>query len=145
MAHLNRWPQSMYPKQELIEISTSQLEAQKGGALVTIDEFFDGNEDPNSIGCNLCDDHPGLAFFRQRLKEIEARADVTELWMEIYDWREGEWPFSENVLIRGSLDEETVKALAEPLMPSEIWVRDVRVPHSRVTTLIGKIYNLWWD
>jgi hypothetical protein len=68
---------------------------------VTIDQFFDGNDDLGSIGCNLAP-HPGLHVFRETLKMLEARRDVSGVWIAIYDTADGDWPFSETVLVNAA-------------------------------------------
>ncbi|MBL9081612.1 MAG: hypothetical protein JNK76_07395 [Planctomycetales bacterium] len=134
----------MNEKERLLKVIDEQPEAQQGGAVVTIDEFFTGNVDLGSIGCNLID-HPGLPFFRQRLKEMEARDDVAAVWFEIYESDELDWPFSENVIIQGTITEAEVRKLTEKLEPSEIWLREIKSPHSRDSRLVGSVWNLWWD
>lgn len=113
-------------------------------AVVTVDEFFDGNDDLASIGCNL-PEHPGLSVFWKTLKSLSIRPDVREVWMEIYDADEGDWPFSETVFVVGDLSLEALRQIAEPLMPSEI--SDYYVAHSypRAPNLRANVRMLWWD
>ena len=72
--------------------------------VVTLEEFFEGNPQPQSIAVNL-DDHPGLPFFYERLKEIRARDDVQDVLVNIYDLADiifnspDGWPYAENVHI----------------------------------------------
>lgn len=134
----------MNAKERLLEIIGKQPEALKGGAVVTIDEFFTGNVDLGSIGCNLIE-HPGLPFFRKRLEEIAARDDVAAVWLQIYEFDELDWPFSENVILQGSISEAEVRKLTEKLEPSEIWLREIESSHSRDSRLVGSVWNLWWD
>ena len=131
-------------REKLISVIRSQPEAETGGAVVTVNEFFGGNEDIGSIGCNLAN-HPGLDFFRLRLKEIEAREDVESVWLQIYDWDEGDWPFSENVLIKGSIQKEALDPLIEPLLPSEFEKEVLKDAPTRAPEFEGDIYRLWWD
>lgn len=129
----------------LLQVIQSQPEYENGQALVTIAEFFDGNDDLGSIGCNLSD-HPGTEHFRDVLKSIESRDDVDEVWLQIYDLEEGDWPFSENVLILGSAPESEIRRLTESLQPSEITEMQVQWTPSRAKHLAGRQYlNLWWD
>ena len=58
-------------RDELIQRIQAQPEHQEGRALVTLAEFFEGNDDLGSIGCNLTD-HPGLDHFRQVLSDFGA-------------------------------------------------------------------------
>ncbi len=125
---------NMSVKERLLSVIAAQPEASSGGAIVTIEEFFTGNSDLASIGCNL-KKHPGLGFFQKCLEEIRSRVNVEGVWLQIYDTDEGDWPFSES----------DVHKLAEKLEPSEIWRRKVEAPHSRDCRLVGPVWNLWWD
>jgi len=123
----------------------SQPEYEKGRALVKIAEYFDGNDDLGSIGCNL-PHHPGLKHFKERLESLEERDDIAEVWMQIYDLGEGDWPFSENVLIFGSIAESTLQQISESLEPSEVSEMHIEWLPSRAPHLAGRRYvNLWWD
>lgn len=129
----------------LIRLIRSQPEHVDGRALVTISEFFGGNDDLGSIGCNL-PDHPGLEHFRRVLSDIERRPDVEQVWMQIYDLEEGDWPFSENVLIVGKVPISEVRQLAGSLEPSEISELQMDWVPFRFHDLSGRSYiNLWWD
>jgi hypothetical protein len=50
--------------------------------LVTLEDFFEGNNDTNSIAVTLLQ-HPGVDYFYRALKEIRARPDVQDVLMEI--------------------------------------------------------------
>ena len=129
----------------LIRLIRSQPEHEPGYALVTISEFFDGNADLGSIGCNLSD-HPGLDCFRRVLTEIADRPDVEQVWLQIYDLDEGDWPFSENVLIVGNAPIAEVRTLTEPLQASEISELHIDWVPCRAKHLSGRgCINLWWD
>ena len=129
----------------LINLIRSQPEHESGRALVTVAEFFNGNADLGSIGCNL-PDHPGLDHFRHVITEIENHAGVEEVWMQIYDLDEGDWPFSENVLIVGRVPILEIRQLSESLEPSEISEMQLDWTPSRAKHLMGRSYiNLWWD
>jgi hypothetical protein len=132
-------------RKALLQVIQSQPEHSEGQALVKITEFFDGNDDLGSIGCNLSD-HPGTEHFREVLKSIESRDDVDEVWLQIYDVDEGDWPFSENVLIFGNAPESEIRQITQSLQPSEITKMQVEWTPSRASHLAGRHYlNLWWD
>jgi hypothetical protein len=132
-------------REALIRLIRSQPEHVSGRALVTISEFFDGNDDLGSIGCNLSD-HPGLKHFQSVLSEIADRSDVEQVWMQIYDVEEGDWPFSENVLIFGHAPISDLRELTESLQPSEVSALQIEWIPSRAKNLSGHNYiNLWWD
>ena len=132
-------------RESLLQAIKLQREWEEGRALVTVAEFFDGNDDLGSIGCNLTD-HPGMQHFRSVLESVSARDDVDEVWMQIYDLEEGEWPFSENVLIFGTVPESAVRQVCESLQPSEVSAMHMDWAPSRAGHLAGRRYvNLWWD
>jgi hypothetical protein len=132
-------------RESLLSVIKSQPEYKDGRALVSVAEFFDGNDDLGSIGCNLAE-HPSLAHFKNTLESIKNRNDVDEIWLQIYDLEEGEWPFSENVLIFGNVSELEIQQLSESLQPSEISKLNMEWVPSRATYLAGRKYlNLWWD
>jgi hypothetical protein len=85
--------------------------------VVTVDEFFSGNEDNESIAVNLLD-HPGVAFFYERLRAIQQRQDVNSVLVNIYDLEpiiSGGWPYAENIHVLTTAPEEQVQAWAEEL------------------------------
>lgn len=65
--------------------------------VVSLELFFDGNEDPGSIGCNLSD-HPGPDGFYRVLSAIRDRPDVYGVWVGISEVMDpDEWPFSDHI------------------------------------------------
>jgi hypothetical protein len=67
--------------------------------LLTLPEFFEGNDDFGSIGCNLSPP-PGPARFYQILNDISARSDVADVRVQISMFDDPElWPFSDTVWI----------------------------------------------
>ncbi len=88
--------------------------------LLTLAEFFDGNEIDGSIGCNL-NPMPTVAEFHQLLKVIAARPDVFEVRVQItmFD-NPDEWPFSDTVWVITSASPEEVAAwFDEAVRPDE--------------------------
>lgn len=51
--------------------------------LVTLEEFFEGNEDYGSIGYNFSPDQPAPAEFYELLKRIRDRPDVADVRVEV--------------------------------------------------------------
>lgn len=130
---------------ELLRLIIAQPEHVAGLALVTPNEFFDGNDDLGSIGCNLAR-HPGLACFRHVLDRLLALPTVDQVWLQIYDIDEGDWPFSENVLVFGNITTGQVEPFASEIFPSEIDEMQIDWTPSRDARLEGRRYvNLWWD
>jgi hypothetical protein len=130
-------------RKRLLKIIEAQPCWEDGRAVVTVDEFFDGNDELGSIGCNLSD-HPGIPEFRRVLKSLEARRDVREVWMSIYDLDSG-WPFCETVFVVGAIPVGELRELVKSLAPSEVGLRDLDEPYSRAKSLAGEVRTLWWD
>ncbi len=76
--------------------------------VVSLEEFFDGNRDPGSIGPNL-DSQPTPQDFYTFLRNLRSRpqvADVRILFTQ-YDGP-GNWPFSDTIFVITSASPETV-------------------------------------
>jgi len=98
---------------------------------LSIEDFFDGNSDESSIGCNL---HPrlGLQVFREELERFRDRADVSGVWVVVTQWDEPDWPFSDRIVVATSLPNEDILEALDALLPSEIvGVDDAIVPQVR--------------
>ena len=118
--------------------------------VVSLEDFFIGNEDYGSIGCNL-PEHPGPQFFFEKLREIRARADVQDVLVEIQEVEEDDesmWPFSDRVYILSSAAREEVADWVASLMPDEIeegaayGEPPASAPHLQAGM---KVYGVWWD
>ena len=86
---------------------------------LSIEEFFDGNSDDSSIGCNL---HPplGLQVFRAELERFRDRVDVSGVWVVVTQWDEPDWPFSDRIVVATSLPNEDILEALNHLSPCEI-------------------------
>lgn len=89
--------------------------------LVTIDEFFVGNTEVGSIGCNL-DPAPSPERFHALFQAIARRADVADIRVQITLFDVPEWPFSDTVYIMTSASPEEVATwFPEELKPDQTW------------------------
>ncbi len=130
-------------RNHLIEKLSGQPEPQ----LVPIAEFFDGNDDVGSIGCNLIE-HPGINVFQTIFAQVALRPDVTAIYAQIaeLDPGEGSCPFSDTVLVVGSISDDELKALLAPLEPDEIGqAEDFGISDMRPETRNDRILVAWWD
>ena len=86
---------------------------------LSLEEFFDGNDDDTSIGCNL---HPrlGLDIFRAELERFRDRDDVSGVWVVVSQWDEPDWPFSDRIVVATSLSNDAILDALAPLSPCEI-------------------------
>src|SRR5262245_38111426 len=97
------WARRRFPRRIAVMLAKLLAEIERQGGyehgvgaepVVDLELFFDGNDDPGSIGCNLID-HPGPAHFYAVLRSIRDRPDVHGVWIGISEvMAPDEWPFS---------------------------------------------------
>lgn len=118
--------------------------------LVTPREFFEGNDDLGSIGCNLYE-HPGINTFRAVLEELEARDSVAGIHLVITDLEEddpGVWPFSDTVYFVTTAPPEEIAEALELLSPDEVGLINLDYAEFANPPAIPAGYHLvlaWWD
>src|SRR5262245_66661078 len=81
--------------------------------LLTLAEFFDGNDVVGSIGCNLSPT-PTPSEFRAILAAIAARPDVGDVRVQVTMFDDPDWPFSDTVWSMTSADTATVASWFAP-------------------------------
>ncbi|MBN6110704.1 hypothetical protein [Xanthomonas bonasiae] len=114
--------------------------------LLTVDEFFEGNVEVGSIGCNL-DGAPGPGAFHNLFRTIAQRPDVEDIRVQITAFDCPEWPFSDTVYIMTSATHEEVATwFPKHLKPDETWIGFVDQPYEpyqvpRETRPVA----CWWD
>jgi len=126
-----------------------KLGAEPEPQLVPIQEFFDGNDDMASIGCNLLE-HPGIQAFRATFEKLAQRSDVEAIYAQIaeLDPEEDSWPFCDTVLVVGTLPLNALRAALAGLQPDEVGTsEELIVPE---TLAVKNPKNLpvlvaWWD
>lgn len=89
--------------------------------LVSLEEYFDGAGGEAGLLCNSIvepDNDTVLHTFRS----IRERPEVHDVRVAIAQCDDGEWPFSDKVVIVTNADESTVVAwLPEGFEPDEVW------------------------
>ncbi len=131
-------------RRQLIE----RLIQQAPPRLVLIEQFFDGNDDPASIGPNLID-HPGIVDFRDTLLMLKRHPDVKEIYAQIAELNFGDerWPFTDTVLVIGTLPVDAVSDMIAHLQPDTV----ERAKPDDVPDRIQRHYEgwpvvlVWWD
>jgi hypothetical protein len=115
---------------------------------IPIERFFDGNDDPASIGCNLAK-HPGVQVFRDVLTGLLRNPGVQAVYAQMFEVDPGEeyWPFCDTVLVVGNMPATELRTAVKPLKPDE--VRAV-VPDDLpevVTRQHGSapVLAVWWE
>ena len=130
----------------------SELSAQPEPQIVSIERFFDGNDDLGSIGCNLLE-HPGIESFRQIFMGLMGRPDVEAVYAQIseLDPGEGSWPFSDVVLIVGSISSIELNGVLAMLQPDDVGpAADFANVSAASFAFVGKkhkapVLAAWWD
>jgi hypothetical protein len=151
----------MTQRERLFAEIKRQKEAGERLPLVSLEDFFNGNDDFGSIGCNLDDPqavppvpapywpHPGPQGFYKTLRAIRERPNVQDVLVEISDADvgEGNWPFSECVYILTAAVLEEVEAWAGSIFPTEVSEGYGDAKLSLASDLLPgyQVYMLWWD
>lgn len=115
--------------------------------LLTLDEFFDGNDVVGSIGCNL-NPTPTPDSFWQTLKQISQRQDVADIRVQVTMFDVPEWPFSDVVWIMTSANTTEVASwFPEAIRPDECslgWPDEGAIEACPVPTGMHPV-ACWWD
>jgi hypothetical protein len=125
----------------------ARLGPESSGQVVPIAEFFDGNDDPGSIGCNL-DPHPGVDVFRDVLTGLLRRPDVEAVYAQISELDPGEesWPFTDTVLVAGKISADDLRNAVSSLQPDEVGDADqYGVAPSLAARHGSDVLVVWWD
>jgi hypothetical protein len=115
--------------------------------LLSIGEFFDGNEVVGSIGCNLPGE-PSPSQLRAVLDNVARRPDVKDVRVRITAFDNPEWPFADTVFIMTTAEpEEVAEWFPEDLAPDEHWEGFHQdEPYEPYTPPAGyKVVACWWD
>lgn len=118
--------------------------------VVSLEDFFEGNNDPGSIGCNLSEsDNPGISVFFKTLKGIRDRQNVQDVLVEINEMPDDKtmWPFSDRIYIITSAGAEDVESWVRALHPDEIGEGFVygTPPGAPFVQPAMSVYGVWWD
>ncbi len=117
--------------------------------LVTLEEFFEGNDDFGSIGGNFYPEQPAPAEFYAFFRAIREKPNVADVRVQVtqHDTPE-EWPFSDTIWIITSASPETVTAwfgqrfAADEIFPSlhtDRRYESISVPEGM------NVIGVWWD
>jgi len=115
---------------------------------VSIEDFFEGNNDDGSIGANIYPNPPSLADFYNTLKEIKKDPRTSELLVRIADVDDTEWFYTDMIYISGNYKLAEVKKLFKRLRPDEIYEgmmynkNPSNIPQLKPGS---KAYSVWWD
>jgi hypothetical protein len=117
--------------------------------IVTLEEFFEGNDDYGSIGYNFYPDQPAPSEFYDLFQRIRERRDVADVLVEVSQHEmPDEWPSTDTVWILTSASlEDLASWLGERFQADDLWdgwtdhlIREpVDVPSN------CRAVGVWWD
>ncbi|MBL0104111.1 MAG: hypothetical protein IPP51_10415 [Bacteroidetes bacterium] len=135
----------MNKKSEILDRITNDGFPNKEVA-ISLEEFFDGNDDPGSIGCNIYPDPPTIQDFYITFKRMLASDKVQDIRIRISDANDTEWFYTDAVYIIGDATIEEVTEMVKKLQPDEIytgWMYGMPVNVEEVHS--KNVYSVWWD
>lgn len=119
----------------------------KKEVFVSVEDFFDGNEDDGSIGVNIYPNPPSLQKFKEVLTEIKNADKTSTLLIRIADIEDSDWFYSDMVFISGNYTLSNVKKLFKVLKPDEVY--EGLMYNDRLNNISnqisGRSYSIWWD
>lgn len=117
--------------------------------LVTLEEFFEGNHDSGSIGCNLNPPPPPQAFY-DLFRSIREKAEVNDVRVMIIGQDEpGSWPFSDTIwLITSAMPDEVKNWLGDQFQADDLilgFEQDCRKLERYHIPQGMRAIGVWWD
>jgi hypothetical protein len=114
--------------------------------LIAVEEFFVGNSEIGSIGCNL-DSTPSPEQFYALFQAIAQRPDVKDIRVQVTAFDVPEWPFSDTIYIMTSASPEEVATwFPKELKPDETWSGFADQSYEPYSVPIGtEPVACWWD
>ena len=118
------------------------------GPTVGLQDFFEGNDDTGSIGCNLLSS-PGPQRFYEVFKGLGARSDVQGVFVQITDLMDDgvSWPFSDTIFVLGKIPVDELKRILAELQPDEVGeFPPETIPKDMPALQPGMRHlGVWWD
>ena len=125
----------------------------KQPVLLTVDEFFDGNNDEASIAPNLDAKKPMTDYYKilkglaENPKTIDAFAEIKEVM--IYDngqLNDNEWFYTDIIYFVGELTKEEIKEATKSLQPDEVeYDTENRIKGLSEKYKDKNVVYVWWD
>ena len=115
--------------------------------LLTLEEFFEGNDVVGSIGCNL-ETTPDPSEFYKLLNQIREKKNVQDVRVQVTAFDDPDWPFSDTVWVITSEEPEVVSSwFPEHLKPDECWSGWIDdQPYEEIEVQLGmEPVACWWD
>lgn len=117
--------------------------------LVTLEEFFEGNDSYASIGYNFYPDQPAPSEFYSLFLEIRSKPMVSDVRVQVNDLEEPtDWPSTDTVWIITSANPNEVKSwLGDRFQPDDLFIgfpefynfEPYDIPQGQ------QAIGVWWD
>jgi hypothetical protein len=124
-----------------------ELASQPEPQIVVAEQFFDGNDDLASIGCNL-NEHPGVDAFRDVFASLLRRPDVQAVYAQKSELDPGDgcWPFADTVLVVGTISADELRRAVSSLQPDEVGNAEQCGISPDIAERHGlPVLFVWWD
>ena len=146
----------MAPREKLLQRIGDINDFDRPRPLVTLGEFFEGNDDWASIGYNLSD-QPSPAEFHRLFASIEKRPDVADVRVQVQQMEDPDgWPSTDTIWIITCASPSDIREwLGERFAPDDL-LEGLPKPDSQPGS-VGyavenydvptgmKAYGVWWD
>ena len=121
--------------------------------LMTVDDFFDGNNDISSIAPNLAE-KPKISEYYRVFKKLLENEKVENVFVNIKDINiyengkldDSEWFFSDMIYVVGQISKNEVDEITKHLIPNEVdidkedIIRNLKPNYSELNVIY-----VWWD
>ena len=115
--------------------------------LLTLEEFFEGNDCLGSIGCNL-PAAPSPQEMYAVLKAIAQRSNVLDVRVQVTSFDDPDWPFSDTVYVMTTASVgEVASWFDEDLAPDDVWdgFQNGQVYEPYSVPAGSRAIACWWD
>ena len=115
--------------------------------VVSVEEFFDGNDDIGSIGCNIYPDPPSLQTFYETFTRLKAIDKIENIFVRIADIEDSDWFYTDTVFVIGDITISELKEMFKDLRPDEIysgWMYGLPA-NLNGEKIDKKIHSVLWD
>ena len=137
----------MNKKEKLVE-KIYALGYPENEIVVSLEDFFEGNNDQESIAPHIFDaERTSPQIFYRKLSELKNLDQVDDVFVRIQDVEDSDWPFTDTVYIISKLSVEEIRSKLTDLHPDEIyeeWMYGQPINAPEVKDGFS-IFSVWWD
>lgn len=123
-------------------------DAERPRPLVTLEEFFEGNDDFGSIGYNFYPDQPKPAEFFEVFRAIRSKVGVASVLVQVQDLEDPDgWPSTDTIWVITSASPNELRSwLGDRFRPDDILIGfpKGRVEHHNVPPGMRAL-GIWYD